>query len=152
LRWWGLFRIQVQNSLPVESRHTRVGGSILLEHCNKLVVDKFFPRGPWIAEKEQYSTAPFGLSPRSELCWYFRCFSTFSFKNLLFEFLSLSVNARLLERHLMLQSRKLAGDSLVRRSWISGTPDITSLAPFITTCPFQRFKFVVAALRAKNRE
>jgi hypothetical protein len=43
-------------------------------------------------------------------------FSAFSFKDLLFVFLSLIVNVRLLERHLRLQARKLADDSTVRYS------------------------------------
>jgi hypothetical protein len=47
--------------------------------------------------------------------------STLSFKDLLFEFLSLTVKVRLLEWYLMLQSRKIADDSSVRCSWIQGT-------------------------------
>jgi hypothetical protein len=53
----------------------------------------------------------------------FTVFSTFSFRDLLFEFLSWTRKVRLFEWHLMLQSRKLANDSTVRCSWIHGTFD-----------------------------
>jgi hypothetical protein len=45
-------------------------------------------------------------------------FSTFSFKDLLVEFLSLTVKVRLLEWYLMLQSRKLPEDYTAWCSWI----------------------------------
>jgi hypothetical protein len=51
--------------------------------------------------------------------------STFSFKDLLFGFLSLTMKVRLLEWYLMLQSRKLADNSTVRCSWIHGKPQNT---------------------------
>jgi hypothetical protein len=52
-------------------------------------------------------------------------FSTFSFRDLLFEFLSLTVKVRFLEWYLMLESRKLSDDSPVRCSWIHGTSQMS---------------------------
>jgi hypothetical protein len=56
-----------------------------------------FSRGPWVTENGQHSSAPFGPFRRSEIRWYFRLFSTFSFKDLLFEFLSLTVKVPLFD-------------------------------------------------------
>jgi hypothetical protein len=49
-------------------------------------------------------------------------FSAFSFKGLLFEFLSLTVKVRFIEWYLMLQSRKFADNSTARSSWIHERP------------------------------
>jgi hypothetical protein len=54
-------------------------------------------------------------------------FSMFSFKALLFKFLSLAAKAWPLEWYLILQSRKSADDSTVRCSWIHGPSHIASL-------------------------
>jgi hypothetical protein len=119
--WWGLFRIQSQTSIPAESRHTWVRDSILLEHRNKLVVDGLFERPLRRRKRTTLLCSIWSIPTIWNVVLFLIICSTFSFKDLLFQFLSLSVKVQLLEWHLMLQSRKLADDSTVRCSWIAGT-------------------------------
>jgi hypothetical protein len=125
-RWRGLFRIpaktaSLQNLVALESSARR--------HCPGVSQQARgrwpFSRSPWVAENGQDPSVPiWTIVTIWQRLLFFLVFSTFSFKDLLFQSLSLIVKVRLLERCLMLQSRNLADDSTVRCPWIHGTPYI----------------------------
>jgi hypothetical protein len=92
-----------------------------VEHRNKFVVNGLFRE---ILESQRKDNTPLLHLIHSDDLKHIRflvMFSIFSFKDLLFEFLSLTVKVSLIEWYLMLQSRKLTDDSTSKCSWIQGT-------------------------------
>jgi hypothetical protein len=107
----------------IESHHNWVGNGILLADRDKLVADGLFRET--LESQRKDNTSLLHLVPSEDLkyCYIFARVSTFSFKDLLFQFLLLTVKVWLLEWHLMLELRKLADDSTVRCSWIHERPE-----------------------------
>jgi hypothetical protein len=83
----------------IEFRHTRVRDGILLEYRNKLVVEDLFGFEKPLSRRKTITLlcSSWSLPTIWNSFMLLLGFPTFAFKNLLFEFLSLTVKVRFLE-------------------------------------------------------